>query len=104
MRTATTRGSAAGLLLLALLAFGCMAEGSYYGADYYGAYPVQYGGWRPTYYVAPYYPRVHPRFEHGGHEPHHAYRPAPASRPIPSIPSHPRPAGGHGSGHGGGHH
>ena len=62
-----------------------------YGVNYYEPSGLAYGGWAPGYHVGP------PR----GGEPHPApahftasrpaYRPAPPSRPIPSIPTHSRP-------------
>jgi hypothetical protein len=60
---------------------------------YYGGYD---GGWEPGYVVGPVRGGDH-RFDHGGgHDGGrtHAFRPAPASRPMPSIPT-----GGRGGGH-----
>ncbi len=96
------------IVLPAALAFGCVVgDGGYYGGaagygvDYYEPYGYVYGGWGPTYLVAPY--RDHGRehegerehfAEHGGHEAPHAFRAAPAGRAMPSIPSAPRGGGG----------
>jgi len=100
-----------GVLALAAVAFspltGCVASGGAYVGDgeYYYDAPgyVVYDGWGPTYRVGP------PRDDHDhhdarhddhhddhhddGHQGHPAYRPAPASRAVPSIPtqSHPPP-------------
>jgi hypothetical protein len=86
--------------LFTVLLFGCVAPGGYgggvaVGADYYEPFGVDYGGWGPGYQVAPFrggYRR--PGFVGGGRAPQHTYRPAPASRPMPSIPSRARPSGG----------
>jgi hypothetical protein len=92
-----------------ILLLGCVAGGGgYYGGtpgyglDYYGAYGFDYGVWGPGYEVAPFYrerEHEHDRgwVEHGGQQAPHAFRAAPASRPIPSIPSAPR-GGGYGGG------
>jgi hypothetical protein len=97
-----------GVSLIVLV--GCVGEGGgyyggvpSYGLDYYSAYGLDYGVWGPTYDVAPYYrarPYEHYRggFAYGGRPAPNAFRPAPASRGIPSIPS------GRGGGHGGGGH
>lgn len=105
LRWAAT-GTAIGLA--AILSYGCVvAEGGYgggpaYGLDYYEPYGIYYGGWGPGYEVAPFRPgERHPEMHGGGPSPH-AYRPAPASRAMPSIPTAPRPGGG-GRGGGGGH-
>jgi len=85
--------SALGLLVVAIL-YGCTVSGDGYVGGYYDydAPGYEYGAWGHGYYVAP--PR---RVEHHEHReepvrvPHpHVYRPAPPSRPAPSIPSHPR--------------
>lgn len=79
-----------------------------YGVDFYEPSGFDYGGlWRPGYHVGP-----PPRggFERGGHpdshDSHPAFHPAPAGRPIPSIPTQPRGGGSRGGGesHGGGRH
>ena len=94
-----------GVFVLAAIAFipliGCVASaGGYVGDyDYYGAPGyVVYDGWGPTYRVGP--PRedhdhhdVHHDDHHdsGGHPGHTAYKPAPPSRAVPSIPAQSRP-------------
>jgi hypothetical protein len=63
-----------------------------YAGGYYEPYGYDYGGWGHDYRVGPGrsgYPR--------SDRPSHSYRPAPASRPTPSIPN--RSRGGGGSGH-----
>jgi hypothetical protein len=97
-----------GAFVLAAVAFmspiGCVASAGVYAGDYDGDYYygapgyVVYDGWGPTYHVGP------PRGDHDHHDDHHdghgsghqappAYRPAPPSRAVPSIPtqSHPSP-------------
>jgi hypothetical protein len=64
------------------------AVGVGYDAGYYEPYGYEYGGWGPGYRVGP--GRGGDR--RGGHP--GAYRPAPASRPTPSIPNRPRAGGG----------
>ena len=65
-----------------------------YGVDYYYGPPVFYGGWGPDYFVGPpprrWDGRPHPRLGGGGNP---SFRPAPPSRPMPSIPSGPRGPG-----------
>ena len=110
MKTSFFRWSAFTLAAAAwtLLSAGCiMPDGGYgngyddggvIGAGYYDTYGVDYGGWGPGYHVAP--------FRGGGHRPDggerrgaggnpggHAYRSAPASRSMPSLP-HGNPGGG----------
>jgi hypothetical protein len=63
-----------------------------YGADYYEPYGAVYGGWGPGYRVGPVRDGGY-RSDHGGGE-GHAYRAAPASHSIPSIPSRSRSGGG----------
>ena len=75
------------------------------GVDYYEPYGIGYGGWGPGYRVGPYRDGGHPQ-EHFGGRPgggERAYRGAPASRAMPSIPSHPHSGGGGGGGGGGEH-
>ncbi len=76
-----------------------------YDMDYFYGPPVIYGGWGPGYYVGPPGWGGHPHgwdghqpgFPHGdGHGP--GFRPAPAGRPMPSIPSGPRGGGMRGGG------
>jgi hypothetical protein len=101
----TFRRWSTGALAAGLLAFlaGCVAtvggydsmEGSY-GVGYYEPYGHVYGAWPSSYHVAP--PRRDrdrdaqirsPR--EGSRSPRPAYRPAPPSRGLPSLPSLPRP-------------
>jgi hypothetical protein len=87
--------------LLGVLSSGCVVGGGYdggagYGLDYYEPYGVGYGGWGPDYQVAPYRDGDHRPVSGGGH----AFRAAPASRSMPSIPSGSRSGGG-GGGRGG---
>jgi hypothetical protein len=66
-----------------------------YGVDLYEPSGYEYGRWPSTYYVAP--PRVYR--DHDDHRVSRdrnraqkpAFRPAPHSRPVPSLPSRPRP-------------
>jgi hypothetical protein len=103
--------------LLALLPSGCVVpEGGYgygggygfeaapvIGLDYYQPYGIVYGGWGPDYHVAPYRPGYHVHEHYGDHPVDraggqffpHAYRPAPVSHAMPSIPSQPRGGGAH---------
>lgn len=84
-------------LTWSFLSAGCvMSDGGYgyddgvVGADYYDSVGigVDVGGWGPGYHVAPY--RGGHRPEGGEHRPGgaagHAYRSAPASRSMPSLP------------------
>jgi hypothetical protein len=69
-----------------------------FGVDYYEPFGFDYGGWGPDYRSGP--PRGGQRtFRDGGRGATHAYRPAPSSRAMPSIPSGPR-GGGRGGGGG----
>ncbi len=89
---------------MAALLAGCLVatdDGYDYYDDggYYEPYGVFYGSWGPGYDVAPFRyhggeHHEHRPFEGGGHAPAHAYRSAPASRPMPSLPSAGR-SGGH---------
>lgn len=76
---------ALGLALLTVLYACTVTPGGYVGGVYERS-GSDYGGWGPGYYVAP------PR--HGERRPEHsaprAYRPAPRSRPAPSIPTRER--------------
>jgi hypothetical protein len=84
------------IALAAVLVAGCVVGGGYgydgdvgLGVDYYEPYGGVYGGWGPGYNVAP--------FRGGDHRAvggAHAFRPAPAGRAIPSIPSGGRSGGG----------
>jgi hypothetical protein len=73
---------------------GCVAEGGGYGyndnvavgvgLDYYEPYGAVYGGWGPGYRVAPFRGGDYHGVRGGAG---HAYRSAPASHAMPSIPS-----------------
>jgi hypothetical protein len=78
------RMSAFGLLLLALLS-ACAETGGGYVVGAYGPSAYDYGGWGPGYHVAP--PRGGERRPERSSP--RAYRPAPRSRPAPSIPTRP---------------
>ena len=68
------------------------------GLDYYDQFGFDYGTWGPGYAVGP-YRGAGPRPRRGDGNPGHAghgFRPAPASRGTPSIPSGPRAGGGRG--------
>ena len=92
---------------LTVLLSGCIVGGGYYdstgggyydgegiGATYYEPSVVEYGGWGPGYQVAPFRDGEH-RLSGGDHRPTsgggqapaRAFKSAPASRPMPSIPS-----------------
>lgn len=108
MNTLILRRSAVALVigLFTALPSGCAVTGGGYGydesvgvgVDYYEPYGADYGGWAPGYRVGP------PRGRRGGPDHRgggggsrpspHAYRPAPASHPMPSIPSGSRSGGG----------
>jgi hypothetical protein len=83
---------------LTVLSSGCAVVGGGYGygdgggigAAYYEPYGVDYGGWGGGYQVAPY--RGGGRRATGGGG-QHAYRSAPASHAMPSIPSGSRSGG-----------
>lgn len=92
-------GLAAGVLTVLS---GCVASsGGYvgtadvYGADYYEPYGYNYGGLGPGYHVAPPRDRDDRRSNRAENRPAQAaYRPAPPSRPVPSIPNRrPEPRG-----------
>jgi hypothetical protein len=72
--------------LLLVVSSGCMVSSRGYVGGVYEPTGYVYGGWGPDYRVGP------PR--HGGQRrpeqsPPRAYRPAPRSRTLPSIPTHP---------------
>jgi hypothetical protein len=68
------------------------------GLDYYEPLGFDFGGWGPGYGIGPYHDGSH-RFEsRGSGSAGHAYRSAPSSRAIPSIPSQGRLGGGRASG------
>jgi hypothetical protein len=56
-----------------------------YSADFYEPFGYEYGGWGPGYHVGPPRGGDHRPSYRGGSTPHN-YRPAPPSRPVPSIP------------------
>lgn len=89
--------------LFAILSSGCAVYGGGYGydgsvgvgigLDYYEPYGVEYGGWGPGYRVGPSRDGDHRPDRGGGPLPPHAYRSAPASHSMPSIPSRSRSGG-----------
>lgn len=94
----------------AMLIAGCVATGGYGngygyggGADYYQPYGTNYGGWYPGYNVGPHRGRGEHQPGGGEHQASggqatHAFRAAPASRAMPSIPSASHSGGTHGGG------
>lgn len=86
--------------LCTVLSSGCVAPDYGYGygdvgigVDYYEPYGANYGGWGPGYHVGPFHDGGHP----AGRDGSHAYRSAPASHAMPSIPSHSAPSRSDGS-------
>jgi hypothetical protein len=89
--------------LLMVLPAGCAVTGGVPGSgvygdvsvglDYYEPDGVVYGEWGPGYRVGPVGDRGQRADRGGGRPAQHAYRPAPASHPTPSIPSRPRQGG-----------
>lgn len=86
------------IALFMLLVSGCVAGGGYgydgnvgVGVDYYEPYGADYGGWEPGYQVGPVRGGHHGSV--GGPASSHAYRSAPASHSMPSIPSNSRSGG-----------
>jgi len=78
------RVSALGILLLTVLS-ACTVGGGGYVGGVYEPYGSDYGGWGSGYHVAP-----SRRGERRVEQPSpRAYRPAPRSRPSPSIPTRP---------------
>ncbi len=91
-----------------LLSVGCAVTDGGYGpgydvgvdAGYYEPGEIDYGGWGPDYYVGPY----RDGYGYGGRGGYgggrrsgrHAYRAAPSSRSMPSVPSGRRSGGAHG--------
>ena len=81
--------------LAAVISSGCVVTGGGYGygdgvgigVDYYEPYGAVYGGWAPSYHVAPVRDDYHRPESGSGHPAPHAYRAAPPSRSMPSIPS-----------------
>jgi hypothetical protein len=87
---------------LTVLSAGCAVVGGGYGYDgggigaaYYEPYGIDVGGWGGGYQVAPYRGGGHGWTGGGGQ---HAYRSAPASRAMPSLPSGSRSGGGRSGG------
>jgi hypothetical protein len=95
------RTTAFALGLLMVLASGCTIAGGGYGyddgigLDYYEPSDGVYGGWGPNYRVGPLRDGGHFAGRGGGRPGPHAYRAAPASHAMPSIPSHSRGGGSH---------
>jgi hypothetical protein len=93
------------VVMMTGLLSGCIVPNGGYGYDnevgvgaaYYEPYGVEYGGWGPGYHVAPFRGGDHRPTGGGSHGSTHAYKSAPASRAMPSLPSH---GGGRGSGGG----
>lgn len=94
------------VLTLTVFLLGCVAtvgEYGYYdggdiGAAYYESSDVEYGGWGPNYYVAPFRAGDHHHdgerhITSGGGHAARAYRAAPATHSMPSIPSRSRSGG-----------
>jgi len=92
---------------LTVLSSGCVVPGGGYGYDasagigvgYYEPYGADYGGWGPGYQVAPYRGGYNRPGGGGGNPAPHAYRSAPASHAMPSIPSGSRSGGSRSQGH-----
>jgi hypothetical protein len=105
------RRSATGLALaaFALCSASCIVpDGGYgyndgaavgVGVDYYEPYGGYYGGWGPGYRVGPSRGGDHGGYRGGDHGPPHAYRSAPPSRSMPSIPSRGHSGGSRSSRH-----
>jgi hypothetical protein len=92
MNISLMRGSiiAFSLFIVFFLLYGCISGaggGDGYGVGYYEPYGGDYGGWGSGYRVAPYRDHDHHGAGGGRHSASHAYRSAPASHAIPSIPS-----------------
>jgi hypothetical protein len=82
------------LVTLAVLPAGCVVSGGFgydnsggVGVAYYEPVGVYYGGWGPDYRVAPFRGGDRRLIREGGRGSSHAYRSAPASRSMPSLPS-----------------
>jgi len=100
MKTLVSRWSARGLMVVLFAAVAsCVVGGGYdgdvgvgvgYGVGFYEPGGYDYGGWGPGYGVGP--PRGgSDRGRPDSHAaPHPSYRPAPPSRSVPSVPTHPR--------------
>ena len=68
------------------------------GMDYYEPYGAVYGGWAPGYHVGPVRDGDHRPDHGGGQSATHAFRSAPTSHSLPSIPSGSRSGGGRSGG------
>jgi len=86
--------------LCTVLSSGCVVGDGYgygggvdVGVDYYDPVGIDFGGWGPGYRVGPSRGSDRPAGRGG----QHAYRAAPASRAMPSIPSHSAPSRSGGS-------
>lgn len=87
--------------LFSLLTASCVVPGggfgygpsTGFGLGYYEPTGVNYGGWGGGYYVGPVHGGPVYGYHGGGGAQPHAFRAAPASRPVPSIPSHARGGG-----------
>jgi hypothetical protein len=96
MNTLLVRWSPIALVLglFTVLSFGCVVPGDGYGyngdvgvgVDYYEPYGAYYGGWGPGYRVGPVRGENN-RTDRSGRPTPHAYKAAPASRRVPSIPA-----------------
>lgn len=99
MNTLLIRWSAIALVLglFTALSSGCVVPGDGYGYDnsvnigigvgYYEPYGAYYGGWGPGYRVGPIHGNDYRPYRGGGRPTPHAYKAAPESRALPSIPS-----------------
>jgi hypothetical protein len=87
-----------GVGLFALVGSSCVVPGGeFYDESYYEPFGIDYGGWGVGYDVGP----VRAGQFHGGRvveQGWHGYRPAAATRAVPSIPTH---AHAGGAAHGG---
>jgi hypothetical protein len=89
------------LCTLMVMLSGCFFPGGGYGYDdgggigatYYEPSGFDYGGWGHGYQVAPFRGGDHHPTGGGSHTSTRAYRSAPASHSMPSIPSHSRSGG-----------
>lgn len=91
------------ILTLTVLLPGCVTtvgdygyyDEGYSGETYYEPSVVEYGGWGPNYYVAPFRGGDHHHegerhIDRGSGHAARAYKSAPASHSVPSIPSRSR--------------
>src|ERR1700690_311661 len=105
MNSILLRGSAIAFVigLFTVPLSGCVVAGGGYGydsgvgvgigLDYTEPYGAVYGGWGPGYAVGPVRGGGYRPDRGGGHPAPHAYRSAPVSHSIPSIPSRSRSGG-----------